>query len=179
MHQLKSQAFVLKKVNYSETDKIITLLTKNKGKLAFIAKGVRRPKSKKRGHLEIFNLVNFSGSIKDGKLGYLSEVQTIRSFPVIKTTLGKMSVAYYFMEVVGRVSPQEEVNENLFRLLGRYLTRLEKTNKLKKLRSDFVYELMVLIGFWPEGTEMKNPDKALEEVLERKLNSLRVGKRLQ
>ncbi len=178
MYQIKSRAFVLKKVNYSETDRVVTLLTKNKGKMPFIAKGVRRPKSKKRGHLEIFNLIEFSGSIKNGKMGYLSEVTTVRSFPSIKTSLGKIALAYYFMEVVGRVSQHEDASEDLFKLVGKYLAKLEKTNRLKLLREEFIYDLLVLIGFWPKGIEMQDPDEVLEEVLERKLSSLRVGKRL-
>jgi len=178
MYQIKSRAFVLNKINYSETDRIVTLLTKNKGKITFVAKGVRRPKSKKRGHLEIFNLIDFSGSIKNGKMGYLTEVTTIRSFPKIKTSLGKMALAYYFMEVMGRVSPNDEENYVLFKLIGKYLSKLENTNNLKSLRMEFIRELLVVLGFWPDEKELKDPDGALDEVLERKLSSLRIGKKL-
>ncbi len=178
MWQIKSQGLVLKRSNYSETDKIITLLTKHKGKMTFIAKGVRRMKSKKRGHLEIFNLIDFSAQLRGGSLGYLTEVKTIRGFPKLRQDLKKMTLAYYFMEVVGRVSPPEEANEHLFGLVGTYLSRLEKTDKLKNLRANFINELLVLLGFWPKDKPMLDPDYELSEVLERKLNSVRVGKKL-
>jgi len=49
----KTEAIVLKRVNVGEADKILTLYTPNPGKLSAIAKGVRRPKSKLGGHLEL------------------------------------------------------------------------------------------------------------------------------
>jgi len=57
-----SKGIVLAKRNFSETDRIIVLYTKNLGKISLIAKGVRKLKSRKRGSLEVFNLISFSAA---------------------------------------------------------------------------------------------------------------------
>ena len=50
--------------------------------------------------------------------------------------------------------------------------------KLKILRISYVYNLVVLLGYWPEGKILKNPDNFLEDIIERKLSSFRVGRRI-
>ncbi len=55
---------------------------------------------------------------------------------------------------------------------GRYL------HCLKKLRKEFIYEVLVTLGYWPKGRKMDNPDYELENVIERDISSARVGKKL-
>jgi DNA repair protein RecO (recombination protein O) len=56
MKTLATKALVLGRINYGEADKILTLLTQDKGKLSVIAKGVRKPKSKVAGGIELFTI---------------------------------------------------------------------------------------------------------------------------
>src|SRR5258708_6422672 len=49
------EAIILKRTDYGEADRILTLFTPTKGKMHAIAKGTRRPVSKKAGHLELLN----------------------------------------------------------------------------------------------------------------------------
>jgi len=51
MHGIKVEGIILKRRNLGEADRILTVFTLHKGKLPVLAKGVRRPKSKKRGSL--------------------------------------------------------------------------------------------------------------------------------
>ena len=43
---------------------------------------------------------------------------------------------------------------------------------------DFVFELLILMGYWPKGKKLENSDEELEKVIERQINSQRVGKRM-
>ena len=52
-HSYSIEAIVLKRTDMGEADRILTLFTPNKGKFHAIAKGIRRPISKKAGHLEL------------------------------------------------------------------------------------------------------------------------------
>ena len=54
MNNIVDEAIVLKRIEYGEADRILTVLTKNHGKISVIAKGVRKPKSKLAGGIEIF-----------------------------------------------------------------------------------------------------------------------------
>jgi recombinational DNA repair protein (RecF pathway) len=82
------------------------------------------------------------------------------------------------MEVVQKLTQEEEKNEKLYLLILETLDDLKRTKLLKKLRYKFVYQILVLLGFWPKSKKMRDPDEILTEVVERELFSVRVGKKL-
>jgi DNA repair protein RecO (recombination protein O) len=172
-----SEGVVLARKNYSEADRILTVFTKNKGKLRLIAKGVRRPKSRKRGHIEIFSLINFSAT-KGKILDVITEVETINQFKAIRENLKKISVAYFLMEAILRLTQEEEKNELFYEIVRKYLKNLEVSSNLRNLRKTFIYEALVEMGFWPRSKKMFNHDQILEEILERNMNTVRIGKKI-
>jgi len=172
-----SEGIVISRKNYSEADRILVIYTNDYGKLSVMAKGVRKLKSKKRGHLEVFSHIKFSAS-KGSGIDVMTEVESINDFHKIKKDLKKVALAYYFMEVVFKLTSQEEKNKELFRLILNYLDKLDIDKNLRTLRFSFIHDLLVLLGYWPVNRIMANPDKVLEEVLERQVYTLRIGKRL-
>jgi DNA repair protein RecO (recombination protein O) len=174
-HSYTSEGIVLGRRDFGEADRILILYTKNFGRVSLIAKGVRRPKSRKRGHVEVFNLVKFQATAGHG-LDMMTEAEVVDDFKEIRKSLKKVSLAYYFSEVVGRITHEQEPNLDLFNLIVRYLSDLKTATELKKLREGFIGELLVLMGYWPKGVKLDNPDEKLEEVIERQINSVRVGK---
>ena len=115
-----SEGIVISRKNYSEADRILVIYTNDYGKLFVMAKGVRKLKSKKRGHLEVFSHIKFSAS-KGSGIDVMTEVESINDFHKIKKDLKKVALAYYFMEVVFKLTSQEEKNKELFRLILNYL----------------------------------------------------------
>ena len=172
-----SDGIVLARRNYSEADRILVIYSKRYGKLHFLAKAIRRPESRKRGSLEVFSHIKFSAS-RGRNLDLISEAEIINSFPKVRKNLKKVAVAYFLIETVGRVTKEEEKNEALFSLLRENLAMLKSSENLRKLREVFVYDVLVLLGFWPKGRVMNNPDKILEDIAEREITSIRVGKKL-
>ncbi len=176
-HSYSDEGIILARKNYSEADRILILFSKHHGRVSLLAKGVRRPASRKRGHLEIFNYLKFQ-AVKGKGLDLMTEAETIDNFEAIRKNLKKVSLAYYFMEVIGRITHEGESHQELFDFLLVYLDKLKAEIKLKKLRLDFIIELLIILGFWPKGKVLINPDGKLEEVIERRLNSVRVGKKM-
>lgn len=176
-HSYSDEGIVLARRNFGEADRILSVYTKNHGRLSLIAKGIRRPKSRKRGHLEVFSHVRFQAVTGRG-LSLMTEAEVIDSFNQIRKNLKRVALAYYFMEVIGRTTHEEERNPEVFRLLLAYLEALKREKELKRLRLSFVLELLTTLGFWPKGKALSNPDLKLEEVIERQLSSVRVGKKL-
>lgn len=172
-----SEGIVLARKNYGEADRIVSVFTKTHGRIAMIAKGVRRPKSKKRGHIEVFSHINFQ-SVTGRGIDIMTEAEIIDNFKEIRRSLKKVSLAYYLSEVVGRITHENEPNSELFDLILKTFQKLEKAHELKKLRIDFVHRLLVLMGYWPEDRVLPDADKVLEEVIERQIASVRVGKRM-
>lgn len=174
---LKSSGIVLSRKYFSEADAIITLLTVDYGKKTFVAKGIKKLTSKKRGTLEPFSEIKFS-AVKSHNMPILTETESLNNFSGIRNNLKKISVAYYFLELVNKVSYEDEENENLYILLSQYLFALESTKNLKRLRLEFARELLVLSGFWPEGKPLPEVDFGVEKLIEKSLNTLRVGRAL-
>jgi len=56
------------------------------------------------------------------------------------------------------------------------MEKLKTAKKLKELRMEFVVNLLKLLGYWPKDMKLPLPDEKLEEVLERQIYSIRVGK---
>jgi DNA repair protein RecO (recombination protein O) len=172
-----SEGFVLSRKNYGEGDRILILFTKDFGKISVMAKGVRKLTSKKRGGIEMFSQIKFS-AVKGKSLDILTEVQVINSLDNLKKDLRKISVAYYFCEVTSKVTREDERQIHVYELLEKYFNKLDTSRNIKVLRLSFVKDLLQATGFWPENTVMDDPDKVLEGIIERKINSSRIGKRM-
>ncbi len=173
----KSEGIILSTRNYSETDKILVLFTKHFGKQTLIAKGTRKLTSRKRGSVEIFSHVKFSAT-RGKSMGIITEIETISTYNPVRKTLKKVSLAYYFAEVILKTIRDEEKNKELYDYLLNVFSRLEKTKELKKLRLEFIKEALVILGFWPASRPLLDPDYALEKIMEKKLTTVRVGKEL-
>jgi|SRR3989344_6966766 len=172
-----SDGVVLSRRNYGEADRILTVYSRNYGKLNLLAKGVRKPKSKKRGHIEVFSRIRFSASRGTG-LDFLTEAETVDSFESVRKDLRRTSLAYYFCEVVSKITREEEKNEQIFDNFIDNLSLLSKRSDLKSIRRYFVFKMLVILGFWPENKKLDDVDRVLSEVTEREMSSVRIGKKM-
>lgn len=177
LRNFSSEAIVLSRKNYGEADRLLIIYSKNFGKLSLLAKGVRKPKSRKRGHIEIFSHIRFSVSSGRG-IPLMTEAEIIDSFRSIRTNLKKVSVAYFIVETILKTTRDEEENRELFNVLRDTLNLLKNSDNLKKLRHEFINRILVVLGYWPEGEKLIDPDRILEEVTERSFSTIRVGKKV-
>ena len=72
----KATAIILKRTNFSEADRLITIFTKKHGKLTLIAKGIRKLTSRKKGHLELFTLAQLQIA-KTKSIDIITEAATV------------------------------------------------------------------------------------------------------
>jgi DNA repair protein RecO (recombination protein O) len=172
-----TEGIVLSKINYGEADRILTLFTKDQGKVRVIAKGVRKIKSRKRGHLEVFNQVRFSAT-KVHNFDIMTEAELIEGHSDLKKDLRKVSVAYYLVEIINKLTQTDEKHELLYYFLAEKLHELNETRSLKKFRIKSACDLLMELGFWPYGKELSDPDSVIEDMIEKKLSTTRVGKHL-
>ena len=111
----KTEAIILRQRKLGEADKIITLYTPNYGKLEAVAKGVRRPKSRLAGHLEV--LTYTSAMLAQGRnLDVVTQAQAIESFAPLRDDLNRLSRAFYAAELVDRFSPEGAESYHIFQL---------------------------------------------------------------
>lgn len=177
MRSYRATGVILGKKDYSEADKIVCIFTKELGKVFVMAKSARLPKSRKRGSLETFNTISFSASKSKG-FDYLSEVEILDSRVKVKKDLKRIAVAYFLIEVVSRLTREDEPNARVYTLLENSLDDLATTSATKKVKQKFISDILIELGFWPSGKKLINPELLLEEVAERQFSSARVGKQI-
>lgn len=145
----KTEAIVLKRINLGEADKILTLYTPNLGKLSAIAKGVRRPKSKMGGHLEL--LTHCSLMLARGQnLDIITQSQTISSFLPLRSDLWRASLALYAVELVAQFTAEQVENYPVYKLLHDTLHRLCETDNGDLTLRYFELTLLTHLGYKPE-----------------------------
>jgi len=155
IHDKRSRSFrcegiVLRHLDWGEADRILWLFTLEKGKMRMIAKGVRKARSRKSGHLEPFMRVNLLLS-KGKDLYFISQVDTINAYSCLREGLVLTSYASYIIELLDRFTIEEEENRALYRLLIDTLERLsdEKYQNELVLRY-YEIRLLDLVGFRPQ-----------------------------
>lgn len=168
---------ILFRKKYSEADRILTIYTKNYGLMTYMAKGVRKTTSRKRGHIEVFSKVKLSAA-RGKNMDVLTEVEMIDSNETFRKDLNKVSLAYFYVEAVNKLVKEGEKNYLLYRLLENSLQKLPKERNLKNARKRFIQEALTILGFWPKGRRVTDADRLLENITERQLYSIRVGKKV-
>lgn len=120
---LKSEALVVGSMRYGEADRILTLYTRERGRLSAIAKGARRLRSQMGGRLEPFSLVHVM--LHQGRSLYtVTSVETIRTFQGVREELFRMEEGARLLEGIRRLFPEEEGHPSAFNLLVRAVARL-------------------------------------------------------
>lgn len=146
-------AIVLRHQDYGEADRLLTLYTRQKGKLTAIAKGVRKVRSHKSGHLEPFTHVSLL--LAQGRTwDLISQAEAQDIFTGIGRDLETIGMASYVVELVDRFSVDEEENQPVFTLLKNTLARLNAAEHPTSLIVRyFEVRLLDLLGFRPELQE--------------------------
>jgi DNA repair protein RecO (recombination protein O) len=119
-----TEGVILKHTDLGEADRILTLFTPRKGKMRVVAKGVRRPISKKSGHLEL--LCHSQVHVAQGRnLDILTQAQTLENYPHLRTELWHMTCGFYLAELVERFIEDDTVHLDVYNLLLEALRSLD------------------------------------------------------
>ncbi|MBI3956331.1 DNA repair protein RecO [Candidatus Gottesmanbacteria bacterium] len=143
-----AHAIVLKRRNVGEADRILTIFSKEYGRMRVVAKGVRRVHSRRAPHLEIFShatLVLHKGKTWES----VSEVTPIDAFPVLRAYLPRVSAAYYLCELVDALLPERQEHRDIYTLLLGALTMLNDTVESDPVvvSEQFALELLRCLGY--------------------------------
>lgn len=146
----RAEAVVLRHADWGEADRILTLYTREYGKLRAVAKGARKMRSRKAGHLEPFTRITVQLA-RARDLPIVTQVETLDAYLPLRDDLLLMGYASYAMELLDRFTYDEEGgNPTIFRLLTETLARLAgRTEPWLALR---YYEMRLLdsLGFRPQ-----------------------------
>lgn len=143
------EAIVLKRTDMGEADRLLTVLTAERGKLRILAKGARKPSARKTGHVELFNHASLLIATAR-ELDLVSQADTLDAFMRVRDDLDRLSYAYYFAELVDRFTEEGEENRPLFDLTLRALHWLETAPRLSRTARYFELALLSRLGYRPQ-----------------------------
>ena len=173
MRSYKLEGIIIKRKNFSEADRILTVFSKNRGKIQVMAKGVRKITSRRAAHVELLNLSSLS--LHEAKMLILTEAQTINHFSSLKNDLRKASFAFYICELVDGLNPFHQENRAVFNLLEKTLYDLEIEEDPRRRIKRFEQEMLILLGFWPrERMFLEDSDRFIEDIMEKKIKTKRI-----
>jgi DNA repair protein RecO (recombination protein O) len=120
--QAKLTGIVLRSVDTGESDRVVTLLTRERGKVAAFARGARASRRRFGGSLEPFTLVSAEVRERSGSdlLG-LDQVSPLDAFGGIRGDLARIACASYAAELARELVRDHQPHEDLFDLLAAYL----------------------------------------------------------
>lgn len=148
----KTSGIVTREMKYGENSKIVTLITRDLGKISAIASNVRTKKSAMAGGLQLFaysEFVLFKGKEKKG-LYHLNETTMIESFQNIRTSLEGLAYASYFAEVANYTLPEESPDEAVLQLFLNTLFVLNNNlQPYDKIKLVFEWRMAMLAGYAP------------------------------
>ena len=148
MATYKTQATIIKRKNFGEADRLMTLYTERNGKVKAIAKGVRRSKAKMVGHMELFYLVDLQ--MAEGKnLDIVTSAEIINEFAQIRNNQQLTNQAYFMSELVDGLTHENEPHQEVFDLLISSLMHLNQ-KKDASIISFFVFKLLAFLGHEPQ-----------------------------
>ena len=114
--QSKTKGIVLSETSYSETSKILNILTEDYGLIGVISKGCKSLKNKLRGVSNKMNYGEYTINYKEKGLSTLIEGTNLNSFKNIYIDMKKAMYAFYLMDLVSQVL-KENNNKEIFYLL--------------------------------------------------------------
>ena len=148
---LTTEAVILRGRDYRESSKIVTLYTRERGKLSAIAKGVRSGKARVGLRLEPMSYVTAVLYLKETReLQLVTQCDSVRPLGALAEDLQKMAAGMAVVELVDAATPAEERNEQLFALLVQCLVAIDgATNDPENSLYFFEGRLLDNLGFKP------------------------------
>ena len=145
MPTYQAAAIVLRRLDYGDADRILTLLTREYGKLAAIAKGARRSKARNGSSLDLFGRSRMMLA-KGRNLDVVAQVERRGDVRHIAGDLRRTAYACLVSEIADKVLEDRHPVDDVFELVAGTLDRLNDVNR----SAWFVMRMLDLLGYQPQ-----------------------------
>lgn len=144
----RTEAIILRRADMGEADRLLTIFTPGQGKLRVVAKGVRKPRSRKSGHVELFMRVELLIA-KGRSLDIVSQAETVEAYPALREDLVRSTYAHYCAELLDRFTADEQEHGELYDLLAVTLARLCDASEPALAARYYELQVLTLAGYQP------------------------------
>ncbi len=158
----RSEAVVLRRVDFGEADRLLTLYSREHGKIKAIAKGARKPQSRKTGHVELFMRSRFFIA-KGRNLDIITQAEAIDSYIPLRSDLVRATYASYAVELLDRFTVEEDQHIGIYDLLVDALGWFSTADSPFLAARYYELRLLALAGFHPRLFQCVSCQEAVEE----------------
>jgi DNA repair protein RecO (recombination protein O) len=145
----RTEAIVLRRADFGEADRLLTVFTPERGKLRLVAKGARKPTSRKSGHVELFSHGQFMVAV-GRELDIVTQAETLEPFLPLREDLLRTTYAYYVAELADAFTAEQDENRALFGLLMDAFGWLCAADDLPLVARYYELHLLGLAGYQPQ-----------------------------
>lgn len=122
---------IIRSVDAGEADKFVSIITEHHGLQDFIARGARRPTSKKSPHIDLFNLVKFQSG-RGEHPRFLEQVESTAYYPGIKKDFAKVGLCLTIIEILLNTLPVEVEDREIFLSTKSFLEAVDRSDSQKE-----------------------------------------------
>jgi DNA repair protein RecO (recombination protein O) len=145
----RTEAIVLRRTDFGEADRLLTAFTPERGKIKLIAKGARKPTSRKSGHVELFSYGQFLVAV-GRELDIITQAETLEPYLPLREDLLRTTYAYYVAELADAFTGERDENRPLFDLLRDAFGWLCTAQDLALAARYYEMHLLGLAGYQPQ-----------------------------
>ncbi len=146
----KTTAIVLRSVDFSETSSVLTLFTRDFGKITALAKGARRKKSPFEAALDLLAICRIVFLHKSsGAMDLLTEAKLERRFRSAATSLDRLYAGFYVVELLRCLTDEHDPHPRAFDLAEQTIVGLDSQEAVPQLLLEFELGLLTQLGHQP------------------------------
>lgn len=144
----RDRGIVLRTYKLGEADRIVSIITEERGKIRAVAKGVRKTKSRFGGRLEPTGNLSLQMYEGRGDLDIVTQAESVEAYRNVRSDLDRLSKAIVLLEAVDHLSHEHSPAPHLYRMLAGALRTLDERDS-PLLVPAFLLKLLVAEGFGP------------------------------
>lgn len=144
----KCEGIVIRRTDYGENNKIITIYTREWGKVGVMARGANKPNSRFSAVTQLFYYGYFLVQRSSG-LGSLSQGESISSFRQIRENIMSTAYASYIIELLDKGTDEKKPNPFLFELLYQSLFSINEGYDPEVITAIFEMKMLDVLGIPP------------------------------
>lgn len=149
MDIINLRGIVIRSVDYKESSKILTIFTHKQGLISVMARGVKRPKSKKQNLCSIFTEANFELT-KSKDFYYLKDGDILEKNDFITKNVKLIYLSQLFFDIIERTIPRNDKEENIYLLLIKSIEYLKKEENYLIIANMFMIKFISMLGYKPQ-----------------------------
>lgn len=146
---VRTEAIVLRRTDFGEADRMLTLYSREFGKIKVLAKGARKPQTRKTGHVDLFMRTNFL--IARGRnIDLITQAELVEPYAALHDDLVRATYASYAVELLDRFTVEDDPDPRKYNLLADALGWFAASANFLLAARVYELRLLALAGYQPQ-----------------------------